>query len=69
MTLKGLIDGFQLSQAINVAAVLGLADRLADGPRTADALSQVTETDPAALYRLLRAASSTACPANFSHKK
>ena len=53
--LKGLIDGFQLSQAIHVAATLGIADLLADAPRTSDALAAATNTDPAALYRLLRA--------------
>lgn len=55
VTLKGLIDGFQLSQAIHVAAVLGLADQLAAGPRSADELAQATATDPVAFYRLVRA--------------
>ena len=55
VTLKGLIDSFQLSQAIHVAAVLGLADQLTTGARTADELAQATQTDPPALYRLLRA--------------
>jgi hypothetical protein len=55
MTLRRLINGFQISQAIHVAATLGIADLLADGPRTSDDLARETETDPAALYRLLRA--------------
>jgi hypothetical protein len=29
-----LINGYQVSQAIHVAATLGIADELADGPRT-----------------------------------
>jgi hypothetical protein len=31
--LARLINGFQASQAIHVAATLGIADLLADGPR------------------------------------
>jgi hypothetical protein len=34
-----LIDGYQVSQAIHVAAVLRLADELADGPRAVDDLA------------------------------
>jgi hypothetical protein len=41
-----------------VAATLGLADLLADGSRTADELAAATESDPDALYRLLRALAS-----------
>src|SRR3954451_8237548 len=53
--LRKLIGGYQLAQAIHVAAVLGIADRLADGPRSSDELGRATEADPDALYRLLRA--------------
>jgi hypothetical protein len=35
--------------------VLGIADLLAAGPRSSDDLAQATETNPSALYRLLRA--------------
>jgi O-methyltransferase domain/Dimerisation domain len=55
MMLRRLINGFQLSQAIHVAATLGIADLLSDGARTSDELARETETDPGALYRLLRA--------------
>ena len=34
--LRRLTNGFQVSQAIHVAAVLGIADHLKDGPRTSD---------------------------------
>jgi len=50
--LKALVDAFKLSQAINVAAELGIADLL---PRTADEVAAETGTDPQTLYRLLRA--------------
>jgi O-methyltransferase domain/Dimerisation domain len=53
--LHGLISGYQVTQAINVAASLSIADLLATGPRTSDELAAATQTDPRALYRLLRA--------------
>ena len=53
--LRRLVNSYQLSQAIHVAAVLGIADLLADGPRSSDELAAATETDRRALYRLLRA--------------
>jgi hypothetical protein len=56
--LRRLVNSYQLSQAIHVAAVLGIADLLADGPRSSDELASATKTDPRALYRLLRALAS-----------
>ncbi len=56
--LERLIVGFQVSQAIHVAAVLGIADLLADGPRTSDELAAQTDANPGSLYRLLRALAS-----------
>ena len=53
--LRRLVNSYQLSQAIHVAAVLGIADLLTDGPRSSDELATATETNPGALYRLLRA--------------
>jgi hypothetical protein len=50
-----LINGYQVSQAIHVAATLGIADLLADGSRTSDELAEATGSQPRALYRLLRA--------------
>jgi O-methyltransferase domain/Dimerisation domain len=50
-----LINGYQVSQAIHVAAALGLADELAGGPRAVGDLASVTATDESALHRLLRA--------------
>jgi len=50
-----LINGYQVSQAIHVAATLGIADELADGPRTVGDLASVTATHAGALHRLLRA--------------
>lgn len=53
--LLAMIGGFRLSQAIYVAAKLGIADLLAEGPRRAGELARLTDTHPQALYRLLRA--------------
>ncbi|MEA2510961.1 MAG: hypothetical protein QOF01_4462 [Thermomicrobiales bacterium] len=53
--LRRLVNGYQVTQAIHVAATLGIADLLVDGPRTSDDLAAVTGTHAGALYRLLRA--------------
>ena len=52
--LSGRIMGFMLSQAVYVAAALGIADLLADGPRPLDELARETGADRDALYRVLR---------------
>lgn len=56
--LSRLVGGFRASQAIYVAAELGIADLLADGPRTSDELAAASDSHPDALYRLLRALAS-----------
>jgi hypothetical protein len=53
--LMRLINGYQVAQAIHVAAALGIADELADGPRAVGELASVTATHAGALQRLLRA--------------
>lgn len=52
-----LINGYQVSQALHVAATLGIADLLEDGPRSSDALADRVGANRDALYRLLRALS------------
>ncbi len=56
--LSQMITGYWISQAIYVAAKLNLADRLADGPRSADDLARETGMHAPSLYRLLRALAS-----------
>lgn len=56
--LRRLIVGQQVSQAVCVAAELGVADLLVSGPRTSEELARATATDVNALYRLLRALAS-----------
>jgi hypothetical protein len=54
LALQQLIQGFQVTQCIYVAARLGIADLLKDGPRTGEALAQATRTHAPSLYRVLR---------------
>lgn len=56
--LMRLLMGYRLSQAIHVAATLGIADLLAAGPRSSDDLAAATQTHGPSLYRLLRALAS-----------
>ena len=57
-TLMRLVNGYQVTQAIHVAAVLGVPDLLAHGPRESDELAEECDADPGSLYRLLRALAS-----------
>jgi len=56
--LMDLVGGAFVSQAIYVAAKLGIADLLADGPRSAEFLAVATSTHERSLYRLLRSLTS-----------
>lgn len=51
--LLRMTNAFQVSQAIHVAATLGIADLLEEGPRSADDLAEATGTHAPTLYRLL----------------
>ena len=53
-----LIFGFMISQAVYVAAKLGLADLLKDGPKDFKELAKATSSHARSLYRVLRALSS-----------
>lgn len=50
-----LTRAFQVSKMVQVAAALQLADRVADGPRSAATLASEAGAEPAALLRLCRA--------------
>jgi hypothetical protein len=56
--LMQMIFGFVTTQAISVAARLGLADLLNDGAKTVDELAEATGTQARPLYRILRALAS-----------
>jgi hypothetical protein len=50
-----LILGFQISQALHVAASLNIADLLSADPKTSTELAAAVGAHPASLYRLMRA--------------
>jgi SAM-dependent methyltransferase len=56
--ISQMLTGYWISQALYVAAKLGLADLLVDGPRAADDLAKRSGTHAPSLYRLLRALAS-----------
>jgi hypothetical protein len=59
-----MATGYWVSQAIYVAAKLGIADLLRDGPQSCVTLATATGTDAASLFRLMRALASVGI---FSH--
>lgn len=63
------MTGYWVSQAIYVAAKLGLADLVKHGPRTADDMASEIAVHPHALYRLLRALASVGIFAENSQKR
>jgi len=67
--LNQMICGYWISQAIYVAAEIGVADLLAGGPQTVRELSAKTNTHNEALYRLLRALSSVGIFAETDHHR
>jgi hypothetical protein len=56
--LLAVVRGYQRSRAVTVAAELGIADLLRDGPRDVEELAAATRTHASTLYRLLRALAS-----------
>ena len=50
--------GYWVSQSLYVAAKLGIADLVVDGPKTAEELAAATKMHGPSLYRLLRALAS-----------
>lgn len=56
--LMQVMFGFAASRAVGVAAELGIADLLEDGPKSAGELSRRTRTHERSLYRVLRACAS-----------
>jgi DNA-binding IclR family transcriptional regulator len=51
--LLRMINSYQVSQALHVAAMLGIADLLQSGPRGVDELARATGTHAPTLSRLL----------------
>jgi hypothetical protein len=57
-TLLRLMTGYWVAQAVHVAAELGVADLLREGPRPSDELAAACGAHPPTLHRLLRALAS-----------
>jgi hypothetical protein len=58
LTMLNLLAGSWISQALSIAAKLGIADLLQDGPRSCSSLAQATQTHGDSLYRVMRALAS-----------
>jgi hypothetical protein len=56
--MRNLLMGFVVSRALQVAAELGLADALAEGPQDRETLAREVGADPDTMHRLLRALAS-----------
>lgn len=54
LQMYGMLNAHALVQALHVAATLGIADLLADGPRTVEELARASQTHAESLFRLLR---------------
>ena len=70
-TLLQMMTGYWVSQALYVAAKLGIADLLVDGSRPVENLATATQTDAPSLRRVLRALASVgifteASPGSFA---
>lgn len=53
--MQQMTNGYWSTQIIYVAAKLGIADLLENGPQSIDALARATQTHAPSLYRLMRA--------------
>jgi O-methyltransferase/methyltransferase family protein len=58
VALLQMMTGYWVTQAVYVAAKLGVADLLANGPASCDDLAAATHTDAPSLHRVLRALAS-----------
>src|SRR5690349_3319265 len=58
IALTQIMLGSLAAQAVYVAAKLGIADLLADGPKSVEDLASSTDTHAPSLYRVLRATAS-----------
>ena len=56
--LLQMVNSYLISQALYVAAKLGIADLLADGPKSSDEIAAAVDCHPPSVYRLLRCVAS-----------
>ena len=67
--MLNLITGYWISQSVHLAAVLGVADHLKDGPKSSGELATAVNAHPHSLYRLLRALASVGVFAEEGHDR
>src|SRR5215469_6547916 len=67
--MVGLATGWFASRALHVAAELGIADLLSDGPKSVSQLAASTGSHPQSLYRLLRMLASYGVFAETSERR
>jgi hypothetical protein len=53
--VAGLVNGFWAAQVLSVAAMLGIPDRLAPEPQSAEALAAAADAHAPSVFRLMRA--------------
>src|SRR6516164_4511935 len=63
-----MILGIHISRAVSAVAALGVADLLADGPKTAAQLAQATQAHEGSLYRVLRLLASLGVLTEHDHR-
>ena len=54
LTIRQMLTGYWIAQAVYVAARLGIADLLAAGPKDCSQLAAATSSHAPSLFRLLR---------------
>jgi hypothetical protein len=64
-----MATGYWVSQAIYVAAKLGIADLLADSPKSCEEIASATDADASSLFRLMRALLSLGVLAMEDHNR
>ena len=69
VALRHMLYGYRISQAIYVAAKLGIADVLKDGPKGSDELATAVGAHPDALHRLLRVLTSVGIFAQVDQRR
>ena len=67
--LRQMVQGFMPAKSLQVAAELGIADLIAEKPKSADQLSTILGVHSESLYRLLRALTSLGIFKEISHNQ
>jgi hypothetical protein len=67
--LMKFIVGRWISKPIYVAAELGIADMLAEGPKSIEQLAQASQSHAPSLYRMMRALASVGIFSEIEHKR